>query len=132
MTKKRNFSDQFKATVALEALHGDKELREIAAKRQLHPTQVSSAIPLTRPLLELHATVRLRDFIPPEATPISVARVIGVLLTLPALYCYDWFCGSFLGTQFSTVRNPRIEFISRKCLYLNGFLFMSTPLLGTN
>ena len=36
--KEAEFSDQFKATVALEALHGDKELREIAAKRQLHPT----------------------------------------------------------------------------------------------
>jgi hypothetical protein len=80
MTKKRNFSDQFKATVALEALHGDKELREIAAKRQLHPTQVSSAIPLTRPPLEVRATVRLRDFIPPEKISTSVSRVISVLL----------------------------------------------------
>ena len=42
MTKRRNFSDTFKATVALEALRGDKTVQEIAAKRQLHPTQVSS------------------------------------------------------------------------------------------
>jgi transposase len=42
MTKRRNFSDQFKATVALEALRGDKTVQEIAAKRQLHPTQVST------------------------------------------------------------------------------------------
>jgi transposase len=42
MTKRRNFSDQFKAAVALEALPGDKTVREIAAKRQLHPTQVST------------------------------------------------------------------------------------------
>jgi transposase-like protein len=41
MTKRRNFSDNFKATVALEALRGDKTVQEIAAKRQLHPTQVS-------------------------------------------------------------------------------------------
>ena len=41
MTKRRNFSDQFKAAVALEALRGDKTVQEIAAKRQLHPTQVS-------------------------------------------------------------------------------------------
>ena len=42
MTKRRNFSDKFKATVALEALRGDKTVQEIAAKRQLHPTQVST------------------------------------------------------------------------------------------
>ena len=41
MTKRRNFSDKFKAAVALEALRGDKTVQEIAAKRQLHPTQVS-------------------------------------------------------------------------------------------
>jgi hypothetical protein len=33
MTKRRNFSDKFKATVALEALRGDKTMQEIAAKR---------------------------------------------------------------------------------------------------
>jgi len=37
MTKRRNFSDKFKASVALEALRGDKTVQEIAAKRQLHP-----------------------------------------------------------------------------------------------
>ena len=42
MTKRRNFSDQFKAAVALEALRGDKTVHEIAAKRQLHPTPVST------------------------------------------------------------------------------------------
>ncbi|WP_443070130.1 transposase [Sulfitobacter sp.] len=42
MTKRRNFSDSFKATVALEALRGDKAVQEVAAKRQLHPTQVST------------------------------------------------------------------------------------------
>ena len=42
MTKRRNFSDQFKAAVAFEALRGDKTVQEIAAKRQLHPTQVST------------------------------------------------------------------------------------------
>jgi transposase-like protein len=41
MTKRRNFLDQFKAAVELEALRGDKTVLEIAAKRQLHPTQVS-------------------------------------------------------------------------------------------
>ncbi len=42
MTKRRNFSDKFKAVVALEALRGDKTVQEIAAKRQLHLTQVST------------------------------------------------------------------------------------------
>ena len=40
--KVTEFSDKFKATVALEALRGDKTVQEIAAKRQLHPTQVST------------------------------------------------------------------------------------------
>ena len=42
MTKRRNFSDKFKATVALESLRRDKTIQEIAAKRQLHPTQVTA------------------------------------------------------------------------------------------
>ena len=42
MTKRRNFSDKFKAAVALEALRGDKTVQEIAANRPLHPTQVST------------------------------------------------------------------------------------------
>jgi transposase-like protein len=41
MTKRRKFSDKFKAAVALGALRGDKTVQEIAAKRQLHSTQVS-------------------------------------------------------------------------------------------
>ena len=42
MTKRRNFLDQFKAAVALEALRGDKTVQEIAVKRQLHASQVST------------------------------------------------------------------------------------------
>ena len=42
MTKRRNFSDKFIAAVALEALRGDKTVQQIAAERQLHPTQVST------------------------------------------------------------------------------------------
>ena len=34
MTKRRSFSDKFKATVALEALRGDKTAQEIAAKHK--------------------------------------------------------------------------------------------------
>ena len=42
MTKRRNFSNNFKAKVALEALRGDKTVQEIAAHHHLHPTQVST------------------------------------------------------------------------------------------
>ncbi|WP_366524043.1 transposase [uncultured Tateyamaria sp.] len=42
MAKRRNFTDQFKAKVALEALRGDKTVQKIAAKHQLHPNQVST------------------------------------------------------------------------------------------
>lgn len=41
-TKRRNYTDNFKATVALEALRGDRTVQEIAAKRQLHPTQITT------------------------------------------------------------------------------------------
>jgi len=42
MATRRNFTDQFKARTALEALRGDKTIQEIAAKHQLHPNQVST------------------------------------------------------------------------------------------
>jgi transposase len=42
MTKRRKFSDQFKAKVALETLRGDRTIQEIAAKHRLHPTQIST------------------------------------------------------------------------------------------
>ena len=42
MAKRRNFTDQFKAKVALEARRGDKTIQEIAAKYQVHPNQVST------------------------------------------------------------------------------------------
>ena len=41
MGKRRNFTDQFKAKVALEALRGDTTIQEIAARHQVHPNQVS-------------------------------------------------------------------------------------------
>jgi len=42
MAKRRNFTDQFKAKVALGALRGDKTIQEIAAQHQVHPNQVST------------------------------------------------------------------------------------------
>jgi transposase-like protein len=41
MTKRRSFSDKFKATVALETLCGDKTAQEIAVKHKIQPTQVA-------------------------------------------------------------------------------------------
>jgi len=41
-TTRRRFSDKFKATVALEALRGDRTVQQIAAKHRIHPTQVAS------------------------------------------------------------------------------------------
>jgi len=42
MAKRRNFTDQFKAKVAIAALRGDKTIQEIAAQHQVHPNQVST------------------------------------------------------------------------------------------
>lgn len=41
MTKRRKFTPEFKAKVALEALRGDKTIQEIASRYQVHPNQVS-------------------------------------------------------------------------------------------
>ncbi len=42
MTKRRRFTADFKAKVALEALHGDKTIQEIAVRYKVHPNQVST------------------------------------------------------------------------------------------
>ncbi len=42
MIKRRRFTADFKARVALEALRGDKTIQEIASKRKVHPNQVSA------------------------------------------------------------------------------------------
>ena len=41
MTKRRRFSADFKAKVALEALRGDRTIQEIATRHKVHPNQVS-------------------------------------------------------------------------------------------
>lgn len=40
--KRRRFSAEFKAEVALEALRGSKTINEIAAERRVHPNQVAA------------------------------------------------------------------------------------------
>ena len=42
MSKRRRFSGELKAKIALEALRGDRTLQEIASKHQVHPNQVSA------------------------------------------------------------------------------------------
>ncbi len=42
MTKRRRFTADFKARVALDALRGDKTTQEIAARHKVHPNQVSA------------------------------------------------------------------------------------------
>ncbi len=42
MTKRRRFTAEFKARVALDALRGDKTIQEIAARHKVHPNQVSA------------------------------------------------------------------------------------------
>ncbi len=42
MVKRRKFTDQFKAKIALEALRGDRTIQEIAGRHQVHPNQVST------------------------------------------------------------------------------------------
>ena len=40
--KRRKFSGELKAKVALEALRGDRTLQEIASRHQVHPNQVGA------------------------------------------------------------------------------------------
>ncbi len=41
-SKRRRFSGELKAKVALEALRGERTLQEIAAQYQVHPNQVGA------------------------------------------------------------------------------------------
>ncbi len=41
-SKRRKFSGEQKAKIALEALRGDRTLQEIASRHQVHPNQVGS------------------------------------------------------------------------------------------
>jgi len=42
MVKRRKFTPEFKAKVALEALRGDRTIQEIAARHKVHPNQVGT------------------------------------------------------------------------------------------
>ncbi|WP_461473857.1 transposase [Pararhodobacter sp.] len=40
MKARRRFSAEFKAKVAVEAIHGERTVSELARKRQLHPNRI--------------------------------------------------------------------------------------------
>jgi transposase len=42
VAKRRNFTPDFKARVALDAFRADKTTQEISSKHKLHPNQVST------------------------------------------------------------------------------------------
>jgi len=42
MSKRRRFTADFKARVALDALRGDRTIQEIASRHKVHPNQVST------------------------------------------------------------------------------------------
>ena len=42
MSKGRQFTDEFKAKVALEALKGQKTVAELASEYEVHPTQINT------------------------------------------------------------------------------------------
>ncbi len=42
MTKRRKFTPEFKAKIALEALRGDRTIQEIAVRYEVRPNQVST------------------------------------------------------------------------------------------
>jgi len=42
MTKRRKFTAEFKAKVAMETLRGDRTIQEIASRYKVHPNQVST------------------------------------------------------------------------------------------
>ena len=42
MAKRRRFTSDFKARVALEALRGDRTIQEIAGRHKVHPNQVGA------------------------------------------------------------------------------------------
>ncbi len=44
MTTRRRFTADFKAKVALEALHGDKTIQEIATRYKVHPKLITNTL----------------------------------------------------------------------------------------
>ena len=58
MTKRCSFSDKFKATVALDALRGDRTAHEIAAKHKVHLSPSGHRIAMSREATQVTAWKR--------------------------------------------------------------------------
>ena len=80
MAKRRKFSAEFKARVALEALVGDKTLAELAAKHDVHPNMIAQWKRQAKESLpDLFAGKRSRDDAARESEIESLQRKIGQL-----------------------------------------------------
>ena len=66
MGTRRNFSAEFKAKIALEALVGDKTLAELAAKHDVHPNMIAQ--------WKRHAKESLPDVFAKKTSPASLSR----------------------------------------------------------
>ena len=87
--KKRRSSSRFKARVALEALRGDKTVREIADRNDIHPTQVGA----WRDRAETHLHEIFRDDQSPSARPTASTKleiVLVVLIILIIILGFPW------------------------------------------
>ena len=61
MAKRRNFSAQFKAKVALEALRGERTLSELAARYEIHPSVITNWKKRARKVWAMCSRARLRS-----------------------------------------------------------------------
>ena len=79
-SKRRNYSAQFKAKVALAASKGDKTTAELSQQFQVHPTQITKwKKQLTDSLPELFSLRRHQDFQEQQALTDQLYQQIGRL-----------------------------------------------------
>ncbi len=80
MAKRRKFSAEFKARVALEALVGDKTLAELASRHDVHPNMIAQWKRQARESLpETFAGKQSRDDAARESEIQALQRKIGQL-----------------------------------------------------
>lgn len=79
-SKRRNYSAQFKAKVALAAAKGDKTMAELSKQFQVHPTQITKwKKQLTDSLPEIFSLRRNQDFQEQQALTDQLYQQIGRL-----------------------------------------------------
>jgi len=80
MGKRRTFSAEFKARVALEALVGDKTLAELSARHGVHPNMIAAwKRQAKEPMPEIFSKKTSRDEVSREAEIKELHRKIGEL-----------------------------------------------------